>query len=214
MGCGLSHVHLELEQHRRQRIDHRGAEQVARAVLLGLLYVTFIKALTGREHPPPMNESLGFPCVSVGIDGERLPSPHDTPDCFLGRSRACDPTRVGAGAGEGECREPRLEALPDSSGWWWWKTGNVAVVVTGWPSGHTMSATALTTALVFNGAATEQQTTCCGGRCAHARLLPRSLPLHTTPCPLAGNREGLTTRCCWLGDPTVARLPSQVAWHG
>jgi hypothetical protein len=91
------------------------AVQIARAVLLGLLYVTAIKTLTGREHPPPMNQGLGWPCVRTSVLGDEGP---------------CE--RAAAGS-----------ALNDSSTQWWWAAADPATVVTGWPSGHTMSATAL-----------------------------------------------------------------------
>ena len=71
------------------------AVQVARAVLLGLIYVTVVKAITGREHPPPMNENLGSPCVVVHW-----------------------------GYQDGDCSTPRNGSLSDSSRNWWWTSAH------------------------------------------------------------------------------------------
>ena len=40
---------------------------VARVVVIGVVYVTLLKAITGRQHPPYMDENLGVPCVRTDM---------------------------------------------------------------------------------------------------------------------------------------------------
>ena len=111
----------------------RLAIKIAQAIWIQVIAVTILKTLTGRHHPPHMDESLGDPCVRTSWNGEAL--------ICRGYDNS---TRT-------ESNWPR--PLSDSSGSWFWTSCgsffcDPRISATGWPSGHTMSAVTLAVALL------------------------------------------------------------------